>query len=85
MSEEVKNMLDDFVVTLEIAVREVNVLLNVLNIPNQAPTTTCAALINMIQQQAAPQVQKAQEGLEAVVKADNEPQTAAWSRWRTDR
>jgi hypothetical protein len=77
MTEEVKNMLDEFVVTLEFTVKEVNALLNILNTPNQVPTTTFAAFINMIQQQAAPQVQKAQEGLDAVVKANNEPETAA--------
>ena len=72
MSEENKNMLDDFVVTLEFAVREVNALLNILNTPNQVPATTLVAFINMIQQQAAPQVSKAQESLEAVAKAQNE-------------
>jgi hypothetical protein len=77
MSEETKNMLDDFVVTLEFAVKEVNALLNILNTPNQVPSTTLVAFINMIQQQASPQVQKAQEGLNAVVKANNESETAA--------
>jgi hypothetical protein len=77
MTEEVKNMLDDFVVTLEFPVKEINALLNILNTPNQVPTTTFAAFINMIQQQASPQVQKAQEGLDAVVKANNEPEATA--------
>jgi hypothetical protein len=77
MSEESKNMLDEFVVTLEFAVKEVNALLNILNTPNQVPSTTLVAFINKIQQQAGPQVQKAQEGLEAVVKANNESETAA--------
>ena len=77
MTEEVKNMLDDFVVTLEFPVREVNALLNILNTPNQVPTTTFVAFINMIQQQAGPQVKKAEESLAAVDKANNEPQTAA--------
>ena len=77
MSEEVKNMLDDFVVQLEFPVREVNALLNILNTPNQVPTTTFAAFINAIQQQAAPQVKKAEEGLAAVAKANNESQAAS--------
>ena len=77
MTEETKNMLDEFVITLEFPVKEVNALLNILNTPNQVPTTTFVAFINMIQQQAAPQVQKAQEGLDAVVKANNEPETTA--------
>lgn len=77
MTEEVKNMLDDFVVTLELSVRDVNVLLNVLNIPHQVPATTLVAFINMIQQQATPQVQKAQEGLAAVAKAQDESKAAS--------
>lgn len=68
---------DDFVVTLEFPVKEVNALLNVLNTPNQVPTTTFVAFINMIQQQAGPQVQKAQESLEAVAKAQDEPKATA--------
>jgi hypothetical protein len=64
---------DDFVVTLEFAVKEVNALLNVLNTPNAVPTTTFVAFINMIQQQAGPQVAKAQESLAAVMNADGVP------------
>ena len=77
MTEEVKNMLDDFVVQLEFPVREVNALLNILNTPNAVPTTTFVAFINMIQQQATPQVEKAQQGLEAVAKAQNESKAAS--------
>ena len=77
MTEEVKNMLDDFVVTLEFPVKEVNALLNILNTPNAVPTTTFVAFINMIQQQAGPQVKKAEEGLAAVAKAQDEPQATA--------
>jgi hypothetical protein len=62
---------DDFVVTLEFSVKEVNALLNILNTPNQVPTTTFVAFINMIQQQAGPQALKAQESLDAVTKAQN--------------
>ena len=68
---------DDFVVNLEFAVKEVNALLNILNTPNQVPTTTFVAFINMIQQQAGPQVQQAQDSLAAVAKAQNEPQATA--------
>ena len=77
MTEEVKNMLDDFVVTLEFPVREVNALLNILNTPFQVPTTTFVAFINLIQQQAGPQVKKAEESLAAVAKAQDEPQATA--------
>ena len=68
---------DNFVVTLEMSVKEVNALLNVLNTPNQVPTTTFVAFINMIQQQAGPQVAKAQESLETVAKAQDESQAAS--------
>jgi hypothetical protein len=68
---------DDFVVTLEFSVKEVNALLNILNTPNQVPATTLVAFINLIQQQAGPQVQQAQESLAAVAKAQNEPKAAS--------
>jgi len=74
---ETVNPLDDFVVQLEMPVREINVLLNILNMPNQVPSTTLVAFINLIQQQAAPQVKKAQEGLDAVAKAQDESQAAS--------
>ena len=77
MTEEVKNMLDDFVVQLEFPVREVNALLNILNTQNAVPTTTFVAFINMIQQQATPQVQKAEESLAAVAKAQDESKAAS--------
>jgi hypothetical protein len=77
MTEEIKNMVDDFVVTLEFSVKEINSLLNILNTPNQVPTTTFAAFINMIQQQAGPQVQKAQDSLAAVAKAQDELKAAS--------
>lgn len=68
---------DDFAVTLEFAVKEINALLNILNTPNQVPATTLVAFINMIQQQAGPQVLKAQESLAAVAKAQDEPKAAS--------
>jgi hypothetical protein len=77
MSEPTLPSVDDFVVTLEMSVKEVNALLNVLNTPNQVPTTTFVAFINMIQQQATPQVLKAQESLAAVAKAQDESKTTA--------
>jgi hypothetical protein len=73
MSEKELPSVEDFVVTLEMPVKELNALLNVLNTPNQVPTTTFVAFINMIQMQAGPQVQKAQEGLEAIKNADGVP------------
>jgi hypothetical protein len=77
MSEVTTPSVDDFVVTLEMSVKEVNALLNILNTPNQVPTTTFAAFINIIQQQAGPQVQQAQDSLAAVAKAQDEPKAAS--------
>jgi len=68
---------DDFAVALEFTVKEINALLNILNTPNQVPATTLVAFINMIQQQAGPQVLKAQESLAAVAKAQDESKAAS--------
>jgi hypothetical protein len=68
---------DDFVVNLEFAVKDVNTLLNILNMPSQAPVVTLAAFINGIQMQAEPQVKKAEESLAAVAKAQDESQATA--------
>ena len=77
MSEKELPSVDDFVVNLEFAVKEVNALLNILNTPHQVPATTLVAFINMIQQQAGPQVQQAQDSLAAVAKAQDEPKATA--------
>jgi hypothetical protein len=76
-NESTTPVVDDFVVTLEFAVKEVNALLNILNTPNQVPATTLVAFINLIQQQAGPQVQQAQESLAAVAKAQDESEATA--------
>jgi len=72
MSEKELPSVDDFVLNIEMSVKEVNGLLIVLNTPNQVPTTTYVAFINLIQQQAGPQVQQAKDSLEAVAKAQDE-------------
>jgi hypothetical protein len=77
MSEKELPLVDDFVVSIEMSVKEVNALLNVLNTPNQVPTTTFVAFINMIQMQAGPQVKKAEESLAAVAKAQDESKAAS--------
>jgi hypothetical protein len=77
MSKKELPTVDDFVVTVELTVREINALLNILNTPTQVPATTLVAFINMIQQQAGPQVTKAQESLEAVAKAQDESKAAS--------
>jgi hypothetical protein len=73
MKEKVEAALNDFAVTLEFSVQEVNALLNILNTPNQVPAITLVNFINMIQLQAGPQVEKAKSGLEAAFNADGVP------------
>jgi hypothetical protein len=73
MKEKVEAALDDFAVTLEFSVKEVNALLNMLNTPIQVPAITLVSFINAIQMQAAPQVEKAKASLEAVFNADGVP------------
>jgi hypothetical protein len=73
MTDKVEATLDDFAVTLEFSVREVNALLNILNTPIQVPAVTLVNFINAIQMQALPQVEKAKAGLEAVFNADGVP------------
>jgi hypothetical protein len=64
-----KELLDDFNVTLEFSVKEVNALLNVLA---QSPFIQVFAFINAIQAQASPQVEQAKTNLEAVEKAQKD-------------
>ena len=67
-----KELLDDFSVTLEMTVRDINILLNALNLPAQTPATTAIYFINNIQSQAGPQVEQAKRSLEAVEKAQKD-------------
>lgn len=69
MSDKVKDLLDDFNITLEFPVKDINVLLNILA---QCPFIQVAGFINAIQTQAGPQVEKARESLKAVTKATKE-------------
>ena len=80
MTDRVKEMLDEFSVTIELPVKRINELLNILNMPIQAPSMLLATYINEIQQQAGPQVQKAQASLESALKVGenkDESQTIA--------
>lgn len=61
-----KELLDDFNVTLEFSVKEINALLNVLA---QSPFIQVVGFINAIQEQAGPQVEQARKSLEAIEKA----------------
>ena len=76
MTHEV-DPIDDFNVTLDFSVKEINMLLNVLNTPNVVPTTTFVAFIDKIQKQALPQIQQAQQALDAVAKANDEPKATS--------
>jgi hypothetical protein len=58
--------LDDFAITLELTVKEINALLNILNHPIAAQAVPLVAFIQLIQMQAGPQIEKAQAGLKAV-------------------
>ena len=64
-----KELLDDFNVTLEFSVKEINALLNVLA---QSPFIQVVGFINAIQEQAGPQVEQAKRNLEAVEKAQKD-------------
>ena len=64
-----KELLDDFNVTLEFSVKEINALLNVLA---QSPFIQVVGIINAIQTQTGPQVEQAKKNLEAVEKAQKD-------------
>jgi hypothetical protein len=64
-----QELLDDFNVTLEFSVKEINGLLNVLA---QSPFIQVVGFINDIQVQAGPQVEHAKKSLEAVEKAQKD-------------
>ncbi len=64
-----QELLDDFNVTLEFSVKEINALLNVLA---QSPFIQVVGFINAIQEQAGPQVEQAKRNLEAVEKAQKD-------------
>ena len=71
--EKVLEQLNEFSVTLEFTVRELNEIVNILNMPSQVPALALVGVINSIQVQAAPQIEKARAGLEAVFNADGVP------------
>lgn len=64
-----KDLLDDFNVTLEFSVKDINTLLNVLA---QSPFIQVVNIINAIQIQAGPQVEQAKKNLEAVEKVQKD-------------
>ena len=70
MKEEAKTSIEDFVVNIEMSVRDLNVLLNSINMPSQTSATMAMYFINLLQNQAGPQVEKAAKSLKAVEEAN---------------
>jgi len=70
--EQKQKMLDDMNVNLELTVRGVNVLLAMLDRPQQIPTSMAAEMMNLIQTQVVPQVEKMKSGIDAALKASKE-------------
>ena len=77
MDEQLLARLDETVVTLEFALKDVNVLLNALNMPSQTPSMIFAGFIQGIQMQAGPQADKARTALEAISENQDEPKAAS--------
>ena len=68
--EDLMKHLAEMVATVELTVQDWNVLINVLNMSQQAQTVILARLIDVLQSQIGPQVTKARESLEAIKNAD---------------
>lgn len=58
--------IDDFAVTVELTVKEINALLNILNNPLHTNAVSLVAFIQLLQMQAGPQIEKAQATLKAI-------------------
>jgi hypothetical protein len=67
--KEVLEQLDNFVVNLEIPVKQLNSWLNAWNQPNQTPTIFWYDMITTAQAQAGPQVEQAKKSLETLAKS----------------
>jgi hypothetical protein len=65
--KEILKQLDDFVVNLEIPVKQLNGWLNSWNQPNQTPVVFWYDMMNTVQTQAGPQVDRAKKALETVM------------------
>jgi hypothetical protein len=64
--EQILAKLNEFPATVELTVQDWNVLVNVLNAPQQVQTIVLARFIDVLQTQIGPQVAKAREALDAV-------------------
>ena len=58
--------IDDFAVTVELTVKEINALLNILNNPLHTNAVSLVAFIQLLQMQAGPQIEKAQATLKSI-------------------
>jgi len=67
-----QNPLDDMSIKIELTVRGFNVLMAILDLPQQAPTTMKAEMMNILHSQVSPQIEQAKKGLEAALKASEE-------------
>ena len=65
--------LNTMTANLELTVQDWNVLINILNMPQQVQTIALARFIDLIQSQIGPQIEKAKASLEAVANADGVP------------
>lgn len=68
--EAIMKHLNEMVATVELTIQDWNVLINILNMPQQAQVVMLARLIEVLSSQIGPQVNKAREALEAVKNAD---------------
>jgi hypothetical protein len=66
------DVLDDMSIKIELTVRGFNVLMAILDLPQQAPTTMKAEMMNILHAQVSPQIEQAKKGLEAALKASEE-------------
>jgi len=71
MSDKIMEQLNTMTATLELTVQDWNVLINILNMPQQVQTIALARFIDLIQGQIGPQVEKAKASLEAVAAAES--------------
>ena len=71
--DKLMDRLNEMAATVELAIKDWNVLVNILNMPNQADTLLLAQFINELQKQVGPQAVKGREALMAVKNADGVP------------
>jgi|FreactcultureFD7_1027221.scaffolds.fasta_scaffold64305_2 hypothetical protein len=71
--EQILAKLNEFPATVELPIQDWNILLNILNTPQQVQTVMLARFIDVLQVQIGPQATKAREALDAVKNADGIP------------